>query len=86
MDSPTHPNPTPLTPTEPTPQVSVSQGDTTVVDVGPPPDPGAGRPPKTPRWMLALMAAVIAIALYWWFAQTQQADVTMAPAAPSWSI
>src|SRR6478735_4975712 len=62
------------TPTEPTPEVSVSQGDTTVVDVGPPTDPSAGRAPRTPRWMLALMAGVIAVALYWWFAQTQRAE------------
>jgi hypothetical protein len=74
MDRPPRYTPTPLTPTEPTPEVSVSQGDTTVVDVGPPPDPSAGRAPKTPRWMLALIAAVIAIALYWWFAQTQRAE------------
>src|SRR4051794_19187813 len=82
MDRPPRPGSSPLPPstpvpeiTEPIPQVEVSQGDTTVVDLGPSPDPTTdGRPPRTPRWMLALMAAVIAIALYWWFAQTQQAD------------
>src|SRR5688572_10655130 len=70
MDRPTRPTPTPLSPTDPTARVSVSKGETTVVDAGPPP----ARAPKTPRWMLGLMAAVIAIALYWWFAQIQQAE------------
>src|SRR5215208_1681476 len=58
--------------TERIPDAAVSHSDTSVVDLGPP--PGDGRTPRTPRWLLALMAAVIAIALYWWFAQTQRAD------------
>jgi len=69
----------PFTPTEPLPRVSVHQDDVTVedasvVNVGPPPPTGDGRPPKTPRALLALMAAMIAIALYWWFSQTQRAE------------
>lgn len=68
----------PFTPTEPLPRVSVRQDDVTVEDTpalerGPLP-PGDGRAPKTPRAMLALMAALIAIALYWWFSQTQRAE------------
>src|SRR4051794_18521466 len=82
MDRPPRPGAGPIPPAEPipqvvepSPQVSVSRGDTTVVDLGPRPDPTRdGRPPRTPRWVLGLMAAVIAIALYWWFAQTQRAD------------
>ncbi|MFN8634901.1 MAG: hypothetical protein U0893_13675 [Chloroflexota bacterium] len=78
MDRPPPAGSGPFTPTEPIPRVAVRQDDVTVEDArvlerGPLP-PSGGRAPKTPRAMLALMAALIAIALYWWFSQTQRAE------------
>src|SRR4051812_47762828 len=64
----------PLTPTEPIARVQTGTSDSTVVNAAPPEPPGDGRPPRMPRYMLALMAAVISLALFWWFSQTQQAE------------
>src|SRR5262245_31689951 len=59
-------------PAEPTARVETGTSDTTVINPAPPPEPGDGRPPKMPWYMLALMAAVITLAIFWWFTQMQQ--------------
>src|SRR4051794_4490917 len=74
MEIPPRPGSGPLTPTEPIARVETSAADTTVVNVAPPEPTGDGRPPRMPKMMLALMAAVIALAIFWWFSQTQQAE------------
>ena len=71
MENPPRPVPGPGSPPDPTTGIHASESDTTVVN-SPPPPVGDGRPPNMPWYMLALMATVITLAIYWWFSQMQR--------------